>query len=546
MKRKISSIDFFDFMRSQPYVDERLRAASDDAQKLRRPQRNKSSRFWAFLLPLLALVVLAAVPHFLIGQHQDAAELPHQGAPTRQRRTAAPKVQHDLSDTSPSPPAASSSTNTASSEDASLQPVLPWRRPPYSAASDCRRSYDRAGSGDGFARCGGSCCRSHAGIACYYLTDHGLCDRFLGNRGADVGAQTAASAAAAPIDTAGQLREAAEPSAGDGSDGSSSRTASAHIAATASSAAAAYAAASSTSSVAASLAAAFTPESLQALLPMVRVQPDTHRRPRLWTYPLFNLSWTRGASPPRSDGWAPTEGQRGRLPERDLKERYYQSCAVVGSSGTVRRSGYGRFIDAHEMIMRFNGAPAGGGYAADVGARTTLSVLADIASTECIAGKARQPTLDPYAHARMDGNLLQEPAPGWRQVSHCQFYPEAEPPPSILFLPKRDGVRRLLEYALSHATMPVYIRSDALGEEVDAQVGAFQDDTSHPTSGFNGLSLALHICETIDIYGFGSPRDKFYSPPKVEKAGTQHLYRTEMRWILGLEQRFPERVRIWP
>ena len=42
--------------------------------------------------------------------------------------------------------------------------------------------------------------------------------------------------------------------------------------------------------------------------------------------------------------------------------------------------------------------------------------------------------------------------------------------------------------------MPVYIRSDALGEEVDAQVGAFQDDTSHPTSGFNGLSLALHIC----------------------------------------------------
>ena len=38
------------------------------------------------------------------------------------------------------------------------------------------------------------------------------------------------------------------------------------------------------------------------------------------------------------------------------------------------------------------------------------------------------------------------------------------------------SVRRLLEYALSHATMPVYIRSDALGEEVDAQVGAFQDD----------------------------------------------------------------------
>jgi hypothetical protein len=55
----------------------------------------------------------------------------------------------------------------------------------------------------------------------------------------------------------------------------------------------------------------------------------------------------------------------------------------------------------------------------------------------------------------------------------------------------------------------------------------------------------LHICETIDLYGFGSPRDKFYSPPRAEKAGSQHLYRTEMRWLLGLERRFPGRVRLW-
>ena len=40
-----------------------------------------------------------------------------------------------------------------------------------------------------------------------------------------------------------------------------------------------------------------------------------------------------------------------------------------------------------------------------------------------------------------------------------------------------------------------------------AQIDAYKADTSHPTSGFNGIALALHICETIDIYGFGSPRD---------------------------------------
>ena len=33
---------------------------------------------------------------------------------------------------------------------------------------------------------------------------------------------------------------------------------------------------------------------------------------------------------------------------------------------------------------------------------------------------------------------------------------------------------------------------------------------------------------------------------KPEKEGAQHLYRTEMRWMLGLERRFEGRVRLWP
>ena len=70
------------------------------------------------------------------------------------------------------------------------------------------------------------------------------------------------------------------------------------------------------------------------------------------------------------------------------------------------------------------------------------------------------------------------------------------------------GVRRLVEFATEHPAAAVYIRSDALAEEVDSQVSAYQDDTSHPTSGFNGVNLALHVCETLDLYGFGSPREK--------------------------------------
>jgi hypothetical protein len=144
---------------------------------------------------------------------------------------------------------------------------------------------------------------------------------------------------------------------------------------------------------------------------------------RLLPLPQFNLSWTRGAAPPHSEGWEPSRSQRAALPERDVKvpppqpyllhlcpalhrsglscpqELYFNSCAVVGSSGVLRRSytpvggagagagagvmrmvergarsrggkerewqlvcgrsGYGAFIDAHDLVIRFNGAPAG-------------------------------------------------------------------------------------------------------------------------------------------------------------------------------------------
>ena len=46
---------------------------------------------------------------------------------------------------------------------------------------------------------------------------------------------------------------------------------------------------------------------------------------------------------------------------------------------------------------------------------------------------------------------------------------EAEQPPRLLFLPKRGGVERLVEYALAHPEQQVSIRSDQFADEVDAQ-----------------------------------------------------------------------------
>ena len=51
----------------------------------------------------------------------------------------------------------------------------------------------------------------------------------------------------------------------------------------------------------------------------------------------------------------------------------WRRCALVGSSGALIGARLGARIDAHDAVLRFNGAPTTP-YEADVGRRTTVSV----------------------------------------------------------------------------------------------------------------------------------------------------------------------------
>lgn len=68
------------------------------------------------------------------------------------------------------------------------------------------------------------------------------------------------------------------------------------------------------------------------------------------------------------------KGKREFLPDRDLGELEgydWRSCAVVGSSGSMLRHNYGKEIDRHTAVIRFNEAPTRG-FERHVGSRTTL------------------------------------------------------------------------------------------------------------------------------------------------------------------------------
>ena len=56
--------------------------------------------------------------------------------------------------------------------------------------------------------------------------------------------------------------------------------------------------------------------------------------------------------------------------------RRFRSCAVVGSSGNLRGRNLGAEIDAHDAVIRVNGAPLGPLHSTTVGDRTTWRVYA--------------------------------------------------------------------------------------------------------------------------------------------------------------------------
>eukprot|EP00854_Cymbomonas_tetramitiformis_P021837 gene21837-26280_t len=59
------------------------------------------------------------------------------------------------------------------------------------------------------------------------------------------------------------------------------------------------------------------------------------------------------------------------LPEEDpLTAEFFDSCAIVGSSGILMNYEHGRQIDEHDMVFRFNSAPTKG-YERHVGRKTT-------------------------------------------------------------------------------------------------------------------------------------------------------------------------------
>ncbi|XP_033013202.1 CMP-N-acetylneuraminate-beta-galactosamide-alpha-2,3-sialyltransferase 2 [Lacerta agilis] len=165
----------------------------------------------------------------------------------------------------------------------------------------------------------------------------------------------------------------------------------------------------------------------------------------------------------------------GENPYSSQNSQPCRRCAVVGNSGNLQGSGYGREINGHDFIMRMNQAPTVG-FEADVGSRTT----------------------------------------------HHFMYPESAKnlPANVSFVLVPFKALDLLWMAsalstgqirFTYAPVKPFLRVDK--DKVQIYNPAFfkyihdrwtEHHGRYPSTGMLVLFFALHVCDEVNVFGFGA------------------------------------------
>lgn len=159
----------------------------------------------------------------------------------------------------------------------------------------------------------------------------------------------------------------------------------------------------------------------------------------------------------------------------------YGTCAVVGSSGGLTGSGQGPAIDAHDAVYRFNTAPLGEPYLADVGNRTTIWVASHVPWRS----QARRLVARPKP-LEAEGAALYCFNP-WLGACHVDALGG-----------KRLGVTSplLISPALAAAMM-----------QIQVALGGKSGGVLRPSTGLMGIGVALASCARVSLFGFGNDTD---------------------------------------
>mmetsp|Transcript_37848 Transcript_37848/g.89882 ORF Transcript_37848/g.89882 Transcript_37848/m.89882 type:complete len:387 (+) Transcript_37848:69-1229(+) len=171
----------------------------------------------------------------------------------------------------------------------------------------------------------------------------------------------------------------------------------------------------------------------------------------------------------------------------DIPEAYklpcFENCALVGSSGTLKNSSFGKTIDSYPCIIRMNSAPTYR-HETDVGRRTTVRIMHDSHITE--RNLAEMLRMDP-------GGLI-------------LVWPSANKPKGLAGPgPRPENTRRLafwLAYAKSSTLLTRYSPAAYYDSHKMARRVVAPYPPHVPSTGWNALYAALHFCKHISVFGY--------------------------------------------
>ncbi|KAJ1390249.1 GT29-like superfamiliy [Sesbania bispinosa] len=190
-------------------------------------------------------------------------------------------------------------------------------------------------------------------------------------------------------------------------------------------------------------------------------------------------------------------------------DQRYSSCAVVGNSGILLNTNYGKLIDSHEFVIRLNNARVEG-FENKVGSKTNLSFVNSNILHSCGRIVRAGCLCHSYGdHVATVMYICQ--VPHFMDYTVCNKSLKA---PLLVTDPRFDVLcARIVKYY----SLKRFVEETGKGLE---EWGPVHDEAFfHYSSGFQALMLGLGICEKVSMFGFGksgSARHHYHTNQKAE------------------------------
>ncbi|KAK5617793.1 hypothetical protein CRENBAI_026725 [Crenichthys baileyi] len=159
-----------------------------------------------------------------------------------------------------------------------------------------------------------------------------------------------------------------------------------------------------------------------------------------------------------------------------------RTCAVVGNSANLKGSGYGRLIDYQDVIIRMNFGPTKG-YEKDVGTRTTYRVMYPESAMDL--NNSTHLVLFPFKIQDLDW-LIKAFTTGFSGRSYAAVKSKIKA--------NKDLVK-VINPAFMMYSHKIWLEGKG----------------TYPSTGFMTVILALHICDEVQVFGYGADSDGNWS-----------------------------------